>query len=156
MPRTSVVVRKMLTGPASIATLVIGQSASVALGAVARMASSRRVPVGIASQALGGSLLPPVPRDFYLSVPSSLSGAEGSNVTVTVTSSIAFATNTLIGFTVTGVGGAQAGVDYNAPASPITLLAGQTSVNLVIQLLSDVVTDPNEIVRITWTSVTAV
>lgn len=155
MPRTNVVVRKPSVGAPSAVVPVSGVAAAVSAGATAAIASSRRVPVGVVGTMAAGNLLPPVPRDFYLSAPASLSAAEGTNAQVTVTSSIAFATNTQIDYTVTGINGAQAGVDFVAPASPLILLAGQLSATLTIQILSDAVVDPNEVVRISWTAVTA-
>lgn len=92
-------------------------------------------------------------RDKYLTVPATLSAAEGTSAVVTVTSSRSFVTDTQIFFTLTGVNGAVAGVDFTTVSSPITLLAGQTAVNLTIPILADGVTDPNEIVRVTWTGV---
>ena len=97
-----------------------------------------------------------VNRDLYLSVPSSLDVNEGDDAVITVTSSRTFATNTLIHFNLVPLNGAVPGTDYTAVASPIVLLAGQTSVTLTIPILTDAVSDPNEAVRVDWTGVTAV
>lgn len=95
-----------------------------------------------------------VNRDFWMNdPPTTLTVAEGQNASVTLTSKIAFATDTQLFFTLVPLGGAVAGVDYAVVASPLVLLAGQTSATLVIPILSDAVVDPNESVRVDWTTV---
>jgi len=93
-------------------------------------------------------------RDRYLTAPANFSADEVTTASAVVTTSKAFPTDTAIGYTISELGGATS-ADYTAPASPLILLAGQSSATLSIQILTDAVADPGESLRINWNSVKA-
>lgn len=56
MPRSNIIIRKPTSGAPSVAALVDGLAVSIGLGVIGRVASSRRVPVGVAATAQAGTI----------------------------------------------------------------------------------------------------
>lgn len=89
-----------------------------------------------------------------VSIANTTNGAEAGpvNGVMTLTQTLASATNTVVGYTVSGT--ATSGVDFTALSGTVTIPAGATTATISIPIINDLVVDSAETVVITLNTIT--
>ncbi len=89
-----------------------------------------------------------------VSIANTTNGAEAGpvNGVMTLTQTLASATNSVVSYTVSGT--ATSGVDYTALSGSVTIPAGSTTATISIPVLGDLVAEGNETVIVTLSGIT--
>ena len=97
---------------------------------------------------------PPPALTLAVDSPSVVEGDSGlQQLVFTLTLSAAQTTDTVVNFQTLNTGTATAGSDFNPAAGAVTFVAGQTSATVTVMVKGDTVYEPNETVKVQFSSV---